>query len=67
MLLALAGVVLQWPKVLAIPVGVMLGWVASALLVRVVKLSVYGRRRKGARARRGRGHALAHRLNPVPP
>ena len=47
MLLALTGVVLQWPKVLAIPVGVMLGWVASALLVRVVKLTVYGRRRKG--------------------
>jgi cardiolipin synthase len=44
-LLALTGIILQWPKVLAIPVGVMLGWVASALLARVIKLSIHGRRR----------------------
>ncbi|HEX6313393.1 MAG TPA: phospholipase D-like domain-containing protein, partial [Gemmatimonadaceae bacterium] len=44
-LLVLTGIIVKWPKVLAIPVGVMLGWVAISLLVRVAKLSIYGRRR----------------------
>ena len=43
-LLAVTAVIVKWPKVLVIPVGVLLGWVAIALLVRVVKLNVYGRR-----------------------
>ena len=43
-LLAVTAVIVMWPKVLAIPVGVLLGWVAIALLVRVAKLNVYGRR-----------------------
>ncbi len=43
-LLVLAGVIVKWPKVLAIPVGVMLGWVAISLLVRVARLGIYGRR-----------------------
>ena len=43
-LLAVTAVVVKWPKVLAIPVGVLLGWVAISLLVRVVKLNIHGRR-----------------------
>jgi cardiolipin synthase len=44
-LLVLAVIIVKWPEVLAIPVGVMLGWVAIALLVRVAKLGIHGRRR----------------------
>jgi cardiolipin synthase len=39
-LLVLAAVIVQWPKVLAIPAGLILGWVAIALLVRVAKLAI---------------------------
>jgi cardiolipin synthase A/B len=39
-LLVLAAIVLQWPKVLAIPTGVVLVWAAIALLIRVVKLAM---------------------------
>lgn len=56
-LLALTGIIVQWPKVLAIPVAVMLGWVALALLVRSVTLNL---RRKRAR-RVGRGGAANRR------
>jgi cardiolipin synthase A/B len=44
-LLVLMGVIVQWPKVLAMPAGVMLGWVAVSLLVRSARLSL--RRRRG--------------------
>jgi len=43
-LLAVTAVIVKWPKVLAIPVGVLLGWIAISLLVRVVKLKIHGRR-----------------------
>lgn len=43
-LLVLMAVILEWPRVLAIPAGVMLGWVAAALLVRSARLSLRRRR-----------------------
>ena len=43
-LLVLMGVILQWPKVLAVPAGVMLAWVAVSLLVRAAKLGIFRRR-----------------------
>ena len=54
LLLALTAVVLKWPKVLAVPAGVMLAWVAVSLLVRSAKLSIYGRRGRPP----GRGPAV---------
>jgi len=44
LLLAMTAVILQWPKLLAIPAGVMLAWVAVSLLVRAAKLGIYRRR-----------------------
>jgi hypothetical protein len=39
-LLVLAAIVLQWPRVLAIPTVVVLVWAAIALLIRVAKLAI---------------------------
>ena len=43
-LLALTGVIVHWPKVFALPVGVMLGWVAISLLVKAATLTIHRRR-----------------------
>ena len=42
-LLVVTGVVVRWPMVLAVPVGVMFAWVAVSLLVRAARLGIYRR------------------------
>jgi cardiolipin synthase len=44
LLLVMTGVIVKWPRMLAVPVGVMLAWVAVSLLVRATKLGIYRRR-----------------------
>jgi cardiolipin synthase A/B len=44
LLLAMTAVILKWPRVFAVPAGVMLAWVAVSLLVRAAKLGIFRRR-----------------------
>jgi cardiolipin synthase len=43
LLLAVSGVALTWPRVVAIPLAVMLGWVALSLLFRAATLNFQGK------------------------
>jgi hypothetical protein len=45
-LLAVSAVAMKWPRVVAIPLSVMLGWVALSLFFRAATLRLQG---KGAR------------------
>jgi hypothetical protein len=38
-LMAIAGVVLRWPRLLAIPAAILLAWVGGALVVRASRLN----------------------------
>jgi cardiolipin synthase len=42
-LLAVSGVAMKWPKVVAIPLSVILGWVALSLLFRAATLRLQGK------------------------
>jgi cardiolipin synthase len=43
LLLAVSGVAMTWPKVVAIPLSVILGWVALSLLFRAATLRLQGK------------------------
>jgi cardiolipin synthase len=43
LLLAVSGVAMTWPRVVAVPVSVMLGWVALSLLFRAATLRLQGK------------------------
>ena len=45
LLLVMTGIIVKWPRMLAVPVGVMLAWTAVSLLVRAVTLGIARRRR----------------------
>jgi cardiolipin synthase A/B len=49
LLFGVAVIAALWPKVLAVPLSVMTGWVALSLLLRACKLHVQGRRAKDHR------------------
>jgi hypothetical protein len=57
LLLVLSGVAMKWPRVVAIPLAVMLGWVALSLLFRAATLHLHG---KG-------WHWPWHRVDPLEP
>ncbi|MEQ1728461.1 MAG: phospholipase D-like domain-containing protein [Vicinamibacterales bacterium] len=57
LLLVLSGVAIQWPRIVAVPLSVMLGWVALSLFFRAATLHAEGRgsrapARRTARTRR---------------
>jgi hypothetical protein len=43
LLLVVSGVAMKWPKVVAIPLSVILGWVALSLLFRAATLRLQGK------------------------
>jgi cardiolipin synthase len=43
LLLAVSGVAMTWPKVVAIPLSVILGWVALSLIFRAATLRLQGK------------------------
>jgi hypothetical protein len=43
LLLAISGVAMAWPRVVAIPLAVMLGWVALSLFFRAATLNFQGK------------------------
>ena len=62
LLLAVSGVAMTWPKVVAIPLSVMLGWVALSLLFRAATLRLQGKAvRRGAATIRPNRQELATR------
>ena len=42
LLLAVSGVAMAWPKVVAMPLSVILGWIALSLLFRAATLRLHG-------------------------
>ncbi|OFW02751.1 MAG: cardiolipin synthase B [Acidobacteria bacterium RIFCSPLOWO2_02_FULL_68_18] len=53
LLLAVSGVAMTWPRVLAVPVSVMLGWVALSLFFRAATLRLQGKGLRWPRRRDG--------------
>jgi hypothetical protein len=46
LLLAVSGVAMTWPRVVAIPLAVVLGWVALSLFFRAATLNLQGKARR---------------------